>query len=206
MDHDPQTSDVVRDALPTPDLQTTPETKSEPSSLKRLEANRRNAQLSTGPRTEAGKFRSRCNALTHGILTSKALIVSGAGAENKKAFQKLLQDLYRELGPVGQMEELFVQEIAISMWRLRRLLEAEVAIIQLQYAPNVPDVGLNPSRASISGHLKLPEAKDLDRLVRYETAIQRRLSSALAQLERLQEARNGQPVPPRLNVRIIGSE
>jgi len=36
-------------------------------SEKQLEANRSNALLSTGPKTEAGKKRSSMNALRHGI-------------------------------------------------------------------------------------------------------------------------------------------
>lgn len=40
-------------------------------SPEKREANRRNAQLSTGPRTDAGKNQSRRNALRHGILASR---------------------------------------------------------------------------------------------------------------------------------------
>ena len=42
-------------------------------SKKKIEANRRNARLSTGPRTEAGKDRSRNNAIKHGIFSSRML-------------------------------------------------------------------------------------------------------------------------------------
>ncbi len=40
---------------------------------KQLAANRRNAQLSTGPRTPEGKAVSRWNALTHGILAQAVI-------------------------------------------------------------------------------------------------------------------------------------
>src|SRR5262245_46658738 len=46
------------------------------TSAKKIAANRRNAQLSTGPRTQAGKDRVRWNALRHG-LTAKHLTLSG---------------------------------------------------------------------------------------------------------------------------------
>lgn len=42
-------------------------------SLQKLSANRRNAQLSTGPKTEAGKAKSALNAVKHGIFTKKCL-------------------------------------------------------------------------------------------------------------------------------------
>jgi len=44
------------------------------SSFKRIEANRRNALQSTGPTTDEGKDRSRCNALRHGLLKQSSLI------------------------------------------------------------------------------------------------------------------------------------
>ena len=50
------------------------------SSIKQLNANRANAKSSTGPRTEAGKSRSRLNALKHG-LSAKALIIVGECAD-----------------------------------------------------------------------------------------------------------------------------
>ncbi len=44
---------------------------------RKIEANRRNALKSTGPRTENGKKKSRYNALKHGILAKE--VDSGRG-------------------------------------------------------------------------------------------------------------------------------
>ena len=44
-------------------------------SIKRIEANRKNAKLSTGPKTASGKFRSCRNALKHGLDSRKHLII-----------------------------------------------------------------------------------------------------------------------------------
>ncbi|MGO9526120.1 MAG: hypothetical protein ACLP0A_00950, partial [Verrucomicrobiia bacterium] len=57
---------------------------------KRTAANRRNAQLSTGPRTEEGKSRSRQKAHKHGILASAVLINTGEGVEDPAEFNDLL--------------------------------------------------------------------------------------------------------------------
>jgi hypothetical protein len=51
-------------------------------SVRKIEANRRNAQQSTGPKTEEGKRRSRLNTLKHGILASALLIAEGENAED----------------------------------------------------------------------------------------------------------------------------
>ena len=56
------------------------------TSFRQIEANRRNARKSTGPTTEAGKQRSRCNAVRHG-LTAETVIGALEDAEDYKAFE-----------------------------------------------------------------------------------------------------------------------
>lgn len=73
-------------------------------------ANRRNAQLSTRPRTEEGKSRSRLNAVKHGILASAVLITAGEGAEDPAEFNELFSALQRDLAPVGRLEEMMGRE------------------------------------------------------------------------------------------------
>jgi len=58
-----------------------------PSEAK-MATNRANSLKSTGPRTMAGKARSRLNALKHGILASEAVIRAGEGAEEAEAFEQ----------------------------------------------------------------------------------------------------------------------
>src|SRR4051794_7775752 len=54
---------------------------------KKMEANRQNAQKSTGPRTEEGKAKSRRNALKHG-LTSEGTVLP---PEDTELFQERMQ-------------------------------------------------------------------------------------------------------------------
>jgi hypothetical protein len=79
----------------------------------------------TGPRTAAGKRRSRLNAITHGLLC-RDLILEG---ENRADFAKLHRALTNDLRPHGTLQNLLVERLAILFWRLRRVITAESAII-----------------------------------------------------------------------------
>jgi hypothetical protein len=50
-----------------------------------IAANRRNAHKSTGPRTEEGKNRSRCNAFRHGLTAQVTLMTDPAGTDANAA-------------------------------------------------------------------------------------------------------------------------
>jgi hypothetical protein len=56
------------------------------TSYRQVEANRRNALKSTGPKTEGGKQASRCNAVRHGF-TAETVLSALEDAEDYKAFE-----------------------------------------------------------------------------------------------------------------------
>ncbi len=87
----------------------------------RADINRANAALSTGPKTSAGKARSSRNAFRHGLY-SKDLIVPG---ENPAEFDELRATLRREHQPANTTEEILVDELAQSFWRMRRFRHLE---------------------------------------------------------------------------------
>lgn len=94
---------------------------------KQLAANQKNALKSTGPKTPKGKEISSDNSLKHGILSSRLFI----GGENPEEFFAILEELHRDLRPGGYLEETLLQKIAIILWRQKRLLAAENAVITL---------------------------------------------------------------------------
>jgi hypothetical protein len=101
-----------------------------PISEKQLEANRRNASQSTGPKTEAGKQASRMNAVTHGLLARTAVITMGDYQEDEQEFAQLLEDLREQFTPVGAVEDLEVQKIALCYWRKMRAVRYEHGAIR----------------------------------------------------------------------------
>ena len=80
----------------------------------------------TGPRTKIGKERSKYNALKHGLY-AKAILLSH---ENRSQYDDLHRGLHRDLAPNGTLEDVVVEKIATILWRHRRLLQAESAIVQ----------------------------------------------------------------------------
>jgi hypothetical protein len=95
-------------------------------SEKKLQANRQNALESTGPKTERGKGHSRYNAVKHGTLASALLLRSGA---RKAEFNRLVRELRKDLQPVGRLQELLVEEMAVWYLRKQRVLLYESAEI-----------------------------------------------------------------------------
>lgn len=75
---------------------------------KKIEANRKNAECSTGPRTERGKRNVRFNALTVGLFAKHVVIPDCDGDKAEKDFQSLLGQLHQEFQPVGSYEEWLV--------------------------------------------------------------------------------------------------
>jgi len=88
---------------------------------KRLAANRRNAQKSTGPRTDEGKARSSLNAVKHG-LTAQTALLNGEDAEELRTFAESFE---KHLRPMGPLQKILVQRIIAIGWKLRRVADAE---------------------------------------------------------------------------------
>lgn len=97
----------------------------------KMEANRRNAQKSTGPKTVSGKGVSKMNALKHGVLARSVVVQGHKFRESPREFKRLCQDFYAELAPIGPLEETLVDQIIQATWRLRRARTAESGEIAL---------------------------------------------------------------------------
>ncbi len=98
------------------------------SSLRQIEANRRNALRSTGPRTGEGKRRSRCNAVRHG-LTAETVIEGMEDPEDYKAFELSVTS---DFDVQTAVERELVLRLASLLWRLRRATAVETGLLQIQ--------------------------------------------------------------------------
>src|SRR5262249_19834586 len=98
------------------------------TSYRQIEANRRNALKSTGPKTDAGKHASRRNAVRHG-LTAETVLSALEDAEDYKAFEAAITADYDAQSAV---ERELVLRLASILWRLRRATTMETGLFEIQ--------------------------------------------------------------------------
>ncbi|MGH9664916.1 MAG: hypothetical protein ACRD9L_10875, partial [Bryobacteraceae bacterium] len=166
------------------------------SSAAQLEANRRNAQLCTGPRTEAGKEVSKFNALRHGLASAQVVLPH----EDRAAFEELKAALIAEHQPAGPTEQLLVVQLAETWWRSLRAHRVESEYLtQVALAPGdaavAPGPVGRPQRIRRTGDAALAEAVVSERdnafakIQRYVTAADRAFRNTLNELRKAQHAR-----------------
>ena len=157
-------------------------------SERRIEANRRNAQRSTGPRTLAGKTRSSINALRHGITGQ----VSIMNEEDRGAHDKFCQELIDRFQPDDPLELQFASLIAEDFWRLQRIRAVENDILALGNFSEAADIDVDHPEIHASltrARTFLDQSKDFERLTLYEQRINRSIEKNRRQLEDLQAER-----------------
>ena len=95
------------------------------ATLKQIEANRRNAQKSTGPRTPEGKAVSRFNAFKHG-LHAESLVIPG---EDPAELETLAQEYFEEYQPSTPTQRHYVQRLILCDWLRRRCLRIQAEVL-----------------------------------------------------------------------------
>ena len=158
-------------------------------SEKQLEANRRNAKHSTGPRTEEGKRASALNARRHN-LTGQVTAMTDADRIMHDAFSA---SIIESLAPEGAMETQLAQRIATDSWRLNRISAVEDNLFALGHSAKsdeteTEDPGIHT--ALTAAKVFKEESKQLQLLTLYEQRINRNIQKNLATLQALQAARN----------------
>jgi hypothetical protein len=96
-------------------------------SARKVEANRKNAQRSTGPKTLRGKAYSARNAIKHGLFARQSMDFVAQG-EDPQEYDELLGGLRAQYEPIGTAEELEAERLALCWWRLKRAWRYENAM------------------------------------------------------------------------------
>lgn len=147
------------------------------TSQKQIDANRANAQRSTGPRTADGKAVSAQNSVKHGVLSQKAI----SRYEDRSAYDELVGQLAADIRPATALEDALVQRLAILIWRERRLGHAEAELFTQQH-----DDAQEGVFSSYQRYVPLP---DQFLIGRYQTMLGRQIRDTLRDLRDEQERR-----------------
>lgn len=97
-------------------------------------SNQQNAQSSTGPRTPEGKRQSSLNSLRHG-LTGQTVILPG---EDTQAYAAFRDKVFHDFAPHESQEEILVQTICDTQWRLERARNMEASLTTLALHEEIP--------------------------------------------------------------------
>ena len=149
-----------------------------------LDANRQNAQKSTGPKTPDGKDKVAKNALKHGLLARRFFI----GPEQQDAFNKFRSDVRNDLNPVGPVQSVLADRIADLAWRLTQCHDTHTCVLNamIELKLKYPDYSCRPrtfeTLREVEDYLLASTAiadfagsAILDRLAVYEHRIERGL-------------------------------
>jgi hypothetical protein len=158
-------------------------------SEKQLAANRENAQKSTGPKTQAGKERSRLNAFRHGSTGHSRIMPE----EEMAAYQRFTTSQAAAFSPIGEIEINLAQQYADFQWRINRCAAIEDTMFTLGF---IEEVAENLQIAHPEAHLSASnaktfrlEAKEFDRLSMYNQRLVNGAAKVFKQLQEVQALR-----------------
>ncbi len=166
------------------------------------QANYQNAQLSTGPRSEAGKTRVRWNALRH-ALSGRTCMLPG---DDLELYQKLGAYLTRRWKPETEQEYRLVAQLHDTQWRLDRIpalemdLESDGLLELYDVFEHEQDEQFRQSRARVAA--AKANARQLDQIRRHEGRLNRMVQRIEDELRFLAEERREQQAARRDEERL----
>jgi hypothetical protein len=162
-------------------------------SEKKREANRRNAQLSTGPTSPEGRKTVSRNAVTHGLRARHVVTI----AERHPEFEQLCADLEAEWDPQTHAERFLVEQMAVIQWKLGRWEAVESAALLQSTTVCLAFHDLQEYQTE-KGTVRIPDTMDkredrvnrtLDRYSQFICRLERSWYKALETLQHLQDRR-----------------
>ncbi len=148
-----------------------------------------NAQKSTGPTSEAGKAKTRLNAVKTGLTGQTVLLPS----DDAVAYQAHIDRHFKRYSPEGEQEQTLVQFLADTEWRLLRIAPLEAGVYALGRIEN-PDLfpeETDPAarEALIRTKLFLLYRRELNNIALQERRLRNQQASDLEKLQALQKER-----------------
>jgi hypothetical protein len=148
-----------------------------------IAANRANSQLSCGPKTDAGKVKSSHNAVKSGLTGRTVLLPT----DDVPAYELLIQSMIDLHRPACYEENLLVQSLADTEWRLRRIPGLEAGIYALGRLEAADTFAEYPELIDAQTFLK--NKRELGNLSIQETRLRRMREKDLARLRQIQAER-----------------
>jgi len=161
--------------LPAPQIELPDDSQPEPApshpttSQAQIDANRANAQLSSGPKTEAGKAISSQNRRYHGLAGAFQVMPW----EDEEAFLTLRNDLRTHYRPAGLVQQAYVDRLAQHMWLRQRCLDLQPYCFDLE-DDDTPFI---------------EDSKQFALLARYQKENERGMDKCVSVLEKFKAAR-----------------
>jgi len=176
---------------------------------KQINANRKNAQKSTGPKTDEGKATVSQNAVKHGLFAQSVIY-----GENQVEYEAFHDNFLAEHTPVGAMELFLAERAANLAWRLKRAERMQNEVIEDMIGrlvttnparrrredyyynqgrrPDEPGIDLDELPLGRIATSDFAYCRVLDRMLMYERRIENSLQKTLSELERQQLIRQFQ--------------
>jgi hypothetical protein len=158
------------------------------SSQAQIAANRANAQLSTGPKSEETKAKSSLNAVKTGLTGATVLLPS----DDVVFYERHVASVFAAWKPETDREKVLVQSIADTEWRLLRIPSLESGIYalgRLQYAEKFAGQPETVRAALLDAYIFQASRRDLTNLSLQESRLRRQREKDLAELEKLTQER-----------------
>src|ERR1700722_6561573 len=152
------------------------------ATTKQTEANRMNAQKSSGPRTTAGKATSRFNALKHGIYAVHQIMFD----EKSEDLAELAAEYHEQYSPTDAKQRFLVDSLVHNEWRLRRMRRVEAELWRHAYNTFVVK-NIEVTLKCTSGDAFATGSSTFERLQRIANSCERAYHRALKELEVAQE-------------------
>ena len=158
------------------------------STAAQLDANRANAQLSTGPKTPEGKQKVSHNAVKNGLTGATVLLP----CDDAALYELHVSNTVAIWAPATHREQFLVQSIADTDWRLQRIPALESGILalgRLQHADLFQDHP-EPLRATLlDAYILETKARELRNLHLQERRLRSQREKDLAELHQIQKER-----------------